>query len=277
MQWFLALLALCCFSGQSVKVARQELRSFDQLRKSIASQQEWLKRFRLQFRTTAHQSPTGPATLDDAVRLLDENRAAVMTLEGMIRDMHTELSLAEEKIVNSTETISSARQRLFALERTALNNTNRFWMFQKEVARLNSSLGMVHMKMDNIVPQLEDLKNASNTLADTASSEGNTEALNKMETVVGKIWEASDPNNPNNVDNTEERMTKIEGSMSEFEGSLDTTIRRFMVKRVRRGANLMRRALRKLGKEAHAADNRGTSTSESTIDELGSSLGLPGA
>lgn len=171
----------------------------------------------------------------------------VVKLENAITNMRSHMLMAEQLVMSFSKNVTTARDKLFSTRKMARANMYRLKDTMRNAANLNASLDLAGFKGNAVQPALNqvlaDSGNAS-SLVEKTTTDGN---IAKLQTITDKLWKVTDPNDPDSIDKTEQRVMWMQGNLTVFQKFLSNRTRAMLVKRLRRGGNKIRRALRKLG------------------------------
>jgi len=195
-------------------------------------------------------------TVETVLRQLETTETSVNALNAQITQLHQLLSTAEATAVSSTKNVTVVRAGLFTLEASGQKNNRTLFRLAQRGAKLNSTVEYGETELNNTIKQIVDVDNATQTTAASANETANPEALAKLEKLTDRIWQATNPQDPNNLDDVQKSLVKTGDALANFKRNLTARIHLQFVKRLHRGTNMLSKALRRLGRAGESKEDR---------------------
>lgn len=211
---------------------------------------------------SASANHSTPVALANVLQQLRNDQKMVLKLEGGLTKLHGRLNMAEEHLVLFSHSINYANQQMFNVASRARNNSHHLRKLQRHAAQLNMSLELSDYNINITKPVAKDASKNAKSTADSMKSVVPEDNIAKLQTLTEKLWKVTDPNDPDSIDVQEKRTQVMAGQLYATQKTLYKRVRDLMVKRLRRGSNEMRRALKRLS----TADADGDGSAEDDDD-----------
>lgn len=227
------------------------LKTDDDIDKFKGTEAEWLSSTTGAASKITVQCEEGPP--DELIKLLGylrENQAKVAQLEYSMELLKVRIGDAETAVVFASDRVTSTSRSLAKMEGQARANEHRIWNLTRKTALLASETDTSSQGLQQVKEQGQATGNATGDLEGMTDRILTRERLTQLEDWNHWIWDAVDPTKPGSMDQLEAKAKDTEKNIQAFEEAVADKVRSVLVKRLRRGANGMRRALVRLGRAA---------------------------